>query len=46
MNSLELARSFAEMGDRTLLMDVDLRRGKQTRKIVGKKGVYPADFLD
>ena len=45
MNSLELARSFAEMGERTLLMDADLRRGKQTRKIVGKKVFGLADFL-
>ncbi len=45
MNSLELARSFAEMGERTLLIDADLRRGKQTRKIVGKKVHGLADFL-
>ncbi len=45
MNSLELARSFAEMGERTLLIDADLRRGKQTRKIIGKKVFGLADFL-
>ena len=33
------------MGERTLLMDADLRRGKQTRKIVGKKVFGLADFL-
>ena len=43
--SLELARSFAELGDRTLLIDADLRRGKQTRKLTGKKVAGLADFL-
>jgi len=46
LNSLELARSFAELGERTLLLDADLRRGKQTRKIIGKKKSGLADFLD
>ena len=43
--SLELARSFAELGERTLLIDGDLRRGKQTRKLNGKKVAGLADFL-
>lgn len=43
--SLELARSFAELGDRTLLIDADLRRGKQTRKLTGNKVAGLADFL-
>ena len=43
--SLELARSFAELGERTLLIDADLRRGKQTRKLTGKKVAGLADFL-
>jgi len=43
--SLELARSFAELGNRTLLIDADLRRGKQTRKLTGKKVTGLADFL-
>jgi capsular exopolysaccharide synthesis family protein len=46
LTSLELARSFAELGERTLLLDADLRRGKQTRKIIGKKKSGLADFLD
>jgi succinoglycan biosynthesis transport protein ExoP len=46
LTSLELARSFAELGERTLLLDADLRRGKQTRKIVGKKESGLSDFLD
>lgn len=43
--SLELARSFAELGNRTLLIDADLRRGKQTRKLTGKKVAGLAEFL-
>ena len=45
LNSLEMARSFSELGERTLLIDADLRRGKQTRKVVGKKVPGLADFL-
>ncbi len=45
LNSLELAKSFSELGERTLLIDADLRRGKQTRKVVGKKVPGLADFL-
>ena len=45
LTSLELARSFSELGDRTLLVDADLRRGKQTRRIMGKKTSGLADFL-